>query len=114
MSASNDWDLSWKRMYIEWLYLTKNVVLYPNFRNQTSFSTNHLEAGVHIGTPGSLVHRPQDYTVPLFGATGRLHRVDVGLHEDSFVSQLPGGVLPPLSALPLLDIRGVAITWGGL
>ncbi len=43
------------------------LMLYPNYFNQTSFSTNNLEAGEHIHSKSVLKHDPIDYTVPLFG-----------------------------------------------
>ncbi len=65
-SASNGWKESWKKFMIELMYLRGQVVLYPNLRNQTSFSTNHLERGEHIGgKKNSLRHDPADFTVPL-------------------------------------------------
>ena len=47
-SATNGWSTSWKKFLIELCFLRGWVVLYPNFYNQTSFSTNHLEPGEHI------------------------------------------------------------------
>lgn len=47
-SRSNVWRQSWKKFFIELVYRHGLVMLYPNFKNQSSFSTNHLEAGTHI------------------------------------------------------------------
>ena len=93
-SASNGWAASWKKHFIELVHQRRWVALYPNFANQTSFSTNHLEPGEHIGTDRTrLAHLPRDYTVPLWDA--RVH----------YSSQLP--FLPPkLTALPRLDLFG--------
>ena len=44
-AATNGWKTSWKKFLIELSYLEGYVVLYPNFPNQSSFSTNHLEPG---------------------------------------------------------------------
>ena len=49
------------------------LVLYPNFRNQSSFSTNHLEAGEHVGSKSyRLKRKPADFTVPLVRARAQL------------------------------------------
>ncbi|KAF5826078.1 hypothetical protein DUNSADRAFT_4939 [Dunaliella salina] len=64
MSRTNGWTNSWKKFYIEFAWSHGLFMLYPNFPNQTSFSTNHLEQGVHISDKG-LKHLPSDYTVPL-------------------------------------------------
>ncbi|KAJ3219161.1 hypothetical protein HDU67_002494 [Dinochytrium kinnereticum] len=44
---SNWWKQSWKRYLIEYMYLYGNVLIYPSFPNQTSFTTNHYEQGIH-------------------------------------------------------------------
>ena len=47
-SLSNNWKNSWKRYMIEMVVLRGYAMLYPNYWNQTSFSTNHLELGTHM------------------------------------------------------------------
>lgn len=80
-SAVPGWKGSWKKFLIELMYLRAKWMLYPNFRNQSSFSTNHLEPGEHIAAKANtLDHDPADFTVPLLR------------HE--FASMLPGGSLP--------------------
>ena len=65
-SATNGWSTSWKKFLIELMWLKGWVTLYPSFFNQTSFSTNHLEPGEHIGgKANTLKHRPIDFVVPL-------------------------------------------------
>ena len=59
MSATNGWKTSWKKFLIELAYLKGLVVLYPNFPNQSSFSTNHLEAGML--KEGRLMRRIESY-----------------------------------------------------
>lgn len=49
-SRTNGWQASWKKFLIDVMYLRGYVTLYPNFPNQTSFSTNHLEPGAHINS----------------------------------------------------------------
>ena len=45
---SNLWLSSWKRFFIELVYLRGYVMLYPNFEGFVSLSTNHLEPGAHV------------------------------------------------------------------
>ena len=45
---SNFWLSSWKRFFIELVYLRGYVMLYPNFEGFVSLSTNHLEPGAHV------------------------------------------------------------------
>ncbi len=60
------WQASWKKFLIDMMYLRGHVTLYPNFPNQTSFSTNHMEPGVHIAAADNVVtHHKEDYEVPL-------------------------------------------------
>ena len=64
--GNGGWGTSWKKFLIELSFLKGYVVLYPNFRNQSSLSTNHLEQGEHIaGKVNALKHNPLDFTVPL-------------------------------------------------
>ncbi|KAG0250459.1 hypothetical protein BG011_008331 [Mortierella polycephala] len=46
-SRTNRWSNSWKKLFIEMIYMRGYVMLYPNYFNFTSFSTNHLEWGTH-------------------------------------------------------------------
>jgi len=64
-SMSVGWQLSWKKYLIEYMWINNVDMIYPNFHNQTSFSTNHLEPGTHI-KKGEKSHLPEDFTVPLF------------------------------------------------
>ncbi|KAJ1543113.1 hypothetical protein HK405_009486 [Cladochytrium tenue] len=47
MSRSNSWRNSWKKYLIEHMYAEGLTLLYPSLPNETSFSTNHYEDGVH-------------------------------------------------------------------
>jgi hypothetical protein len=60
------WQASWKKFLIDMMYLRGHVTLYPNFPNQTSFSTNHMEPGAHIAAADNVVtHHKEDFEVPL-------------------------------------------------
>lgn len=69
-------------------------MLYPNFENQASFSTNHLEVGAHISkfTKSKGRHKSRDFTVPLL----------------TDPKQLRGFRIGPLEELPIFDLFGKA------
>ena len=97
-SATNGWSASWKRFMIELAYARGMLVLYPSLFNQSSFSTNHLEAGEHVGSKSyRLKHTPSDFTVPLVHERAQLR----GLWTDAAGRPRP---LAPLDALPVLDL----------
>jgi len=60
----NGWTGSWVKYYTELNYLKGWSMIYPNFPNQQSLSTNHMEIGVHIQA-GDTTHKKEDFTVPL-------------------------------------------------
>ncbi|EPQ56436.1 hypothetical protein GLOTRDRAFT_128380 [Gloeophyllum trabeum ATCC 11539] len=100
---SNKWTKSWKKYFIELTYLRGYVMLYPNFSNFTSLSTNHLEVGSHVrDTPKALYAQKKDlFCLPL------LQLPDVDAYPAvTGLLELPGGVLPPWPALPVLDHLG--------
>lgn len=100
-SRTNGWQASWKKFLIDMMYLRGYVTLYPNFPNQTSFSTNHMERGAHIGAAtNNLKHDPMDFIVPL-------------LQED-FFPLLPNSKLPPASKLPVINLFNQAASLRGL
>ncbi|CAA6655249.1 unnamed protein product [Spirodela intermedia] len=77
-SRTNGWQASWKKFLIDMMYLRGYVSLFPNFPNQASFSTNHMEPGAHISAKDNVVkHNKDDFEVPLLG--------------DDFTRLLPGG-----------------------
>lgn len=64
--GSRPLQASWKKFLIDMMYLRGYVTLYPNFPNQTSFSTNHMEPGAHINATDNVVkHKREDFVVPL-------------------------------------------------
>ncbi|XP_024371047.1 uncharacterized protein [Physcomitrium patens] len=100
-SRTNGWQASWKKFLIDMMYLRGYVTLYPNFPNQTSFSTNHMEPGAHINASDNVVkHNREDFVVPL-------------LYED-FQPLLPKQKLPPASKLPVLNLFNIPTTLKGL
>eukprot|EP01018_Ginkgo_biloba_P031332 Gb_01245 [translate_table: standard] len=100
-SRTNGWQASWKKFLIDMMYLRGYVSLYPNFPNQTSFSTNHMEPGAHISATDNVVnHKKADFEVPL-------------LQED-FRNFLPNQKLPSASKLPVLNLFNQPVTLKGL
>ncbi|XP_038706317.1 uncharacterized protein LOC120001880 [Tripterygium wilfordii] len=100
-SRTNGWQASWKKFLIDMMYLRGYVSLYPNFPNQASFSTNHMEPGAHISAKDNVVkHDKTDFEVPL-------------LKED-FRTLLPNGKLPPASKLPSLNLFNQPVSLKGL
>ncbi|XP_022851003.1 uncharacterized protein LOC111372823 [Olea europaea var. sylvestris] len=100
-SRTNGWQASWKKFLIDMMYLRGYVSLYPNFPNQQSFSTNHMEPGAHISAKDNVVkHDKTDFEVPLL--------------KQDFKTLLPYGKLPPASKLPSLNLFNQAISLKGL
>ncbi|KAH7301636.1 hypothetical protein KP509_23G035300 [Ceratopteris richardii] len=90
-SRTNGWQASWKKFLIDMMYLRGYVTLYPNFPEQASFSTNHMEPGAHINASGNVLnHRKEDFEVPLM--------------EGDFWELLPQKKMPPASRLPVLNL----------
>ncbi|KAJ7245153.1 hypothetical protein B0H12DRAFT_1127983 [Mycena haematopus] len=90
---SNNWTKSWKKYFIEMVYLRGYVMLYPNYEGFVSLSTNHLEIGSHVKD------RPKDkqevFMLPL---------MELGSSVD--LLDLPGARLPAWDALPRLNLTG--------
>ncbi|KAG0346275.1 hypothetical protein BG004_002028 [Podila humilis] len=88
-SRTNRWSNSWKKLFIEMIYMRGYVMLYPNFFNFTSFSTNHLEWGTHTKQQRNSAGT---FLVPLMTDSERL------------LDDLPNRRLPDWDALPVLDL----------
>ncbi|KAG7019279.1 hypothetical protein SDJN02_18239, partial [Cucurbita argyrosperma subsp. argyrosperma] len=100
-SRTNGWQASWKKFLIDMMYLRGYVSLYPNFPNQASFSTNHMEPGAHISAKDNIVkHKKEDFEVPLL--------------KENFVNFLPNGKLPAASKLPSLNLFNQPVSLKGL
>ncbi|XP_004515514.1 uncharacterized protein [Cicer arietinum] len=100
-SRTNGWQASWKKFLIDMMYLRGYVSLYPNFPQQASFSTNHMEPGAHISAKDNVVkHNKQDFEVPLL--------------KDDFRNFLPGMKMPSASKLPSLNLFNQPVSLKGL
>ena len=100
-SRTNGWQASWKKFLIDMMYLRGYVALYPNFPDQASFSTNHMEPGAHINASGNVLkHNKEDFEVPLLGR--------------DFWELLPQQKMPAANRLPVLDLFNHATSLKGL
>ncbi|RDB20811.1 hypothetical protein Hypma_011994 [Hypsizygus marmoreus] len=97
---SNRWTKSWKKYFIELVYLRGYVMLYPNYPDFISLSTNHLEVGSHVKVRTK--EKEELFLVPLMELSSS--RNVVGLLD------LPGSTLPPWDALPVLNLTGCLTT----
>ena len=72
-------------------------MVYPNYDNFVSLSTNHLEIGSHVKDTSreSYVQKREMFRVPLMGLEGTTRLMD-----------LPHGTLPTFDDLPVLDLFG--------
>ncbi|KAI7860320.1 hypothetical protein BDC45DRAFT_99464 [Circinella umbellata] len=101
-ARSRHWMYSWRRYLDELMYLRGNVMLYPNFEDNASFSTRHQlpEHGTkheeidNLDLPGAAQAVAGLYTVPLL--------------KDTFT--LPDRQLPDWDDLPVLDLFGKPAT----
>lgn len=94
---SNRWPRSWKKYFIELVYMRGYVMLYPNYAGFSSFSTNHLEKGEHNHLTAVDLKRKVQFTVPLME------------HNESILD-LPEGRLPTWGTLPIFDLWGALTT----
>ncbi|CAG7847817.1 SubName: Full=Uncharacterized protein {ECO:0000313/EMBL:CCA77893.1} [Serendipita indica DSM 11827] len=93
---SNRWKKSWKRFFIEMVWIRGLVMLYPNYDDFVSFSTNHLEIGSHVADASAKARKKALFVVPL-----------MSLEEGrTLLEQLPSHELPPLDSLPVVDFFG--------
>ncbi|KAI8988259.1 hypothetical protein BDF20DRAFT_815607 [Mycotypha africana] len=99
-SRSDKWKKSWKKYFIELVYLRGYVMLYPNFEGFEAFSTNHVEFGTHVKSEKrqSVIGT---FMVPL-------------MQRDTILSQLPAQRLPSFDELPVLDLWGKLQTMDSL
>ena len=102
---SNKWMRSWKKFFIELVYLRGYVMLYPNYEGFLSLSTNHLEVGSHVKeSPRSIYDQKKAlFTLPLM-------KVSQGGPDGSSVTtgllDLPEERLSDWHNLPVLDLFG--------
>ncbi|KAJ7581006.1 hypothetical protein C8J56DRAFT_254170, partial [Mycena floridula] len=99
---SNQWTRSWKKYFIELVYLRGYVMLYPNFDGFVSLSTNHLEVGSHVKDQSKA--RKELFTLPLMQLPEENKReANASL---PLIQDLPNGTVPRLAVLPVLNLTG--------
>ncbi|KAF7294465.1 Succinate dehydrogenase [ubiquinone] iron-sulfur subunit, mitochondrial [Mycena kentingensis (nom. inval.)] len=94
---SNNWSRSWKKFFIELVHLRGYVMLYPNYADFASFSTNHLEVGSHVKERSR--DKQKAFRRPLL----ELREVR------RLVDELPARTLPGWRALPVLNLTGYLV-----
>ena len=103
---SNRWAKSWKRFFIELAFLRGYVMLYPNYDDFVSLSTNHLEIGSHVKDHPRNIYEQKKalFTLPLM----MLPEDSVNAEETQATGllDLPEEELPAWSGLPVLDLLG--------
>lgn len=107
---SSRWSHSWKKFFIELVYLRGYVMLYPNYADFASLSTNHLEAGSHVRGKISPEKRGL-FVLPLIQppfASSDDDSVSTGLLD------LPEERLPEFQDLPVLNLTGSITTLDSL
>lgn len=102
---SNRWTHSWKRFFIELVYLHGYVMLYPNYADFASLSTNHLEAGLHVRRKPSPEKRGL-FLLPLI----QLSPWSSDGETSTGLLDLPMERLPNFEDLPVLNLTGSLTT----
>ncbi|EIN05955.1 hypothetical protein PUNSTDRAFT_136755 [Punctularia strigosozonata HHB-11173 SS5] len=101
---STRWTRSWKKYFIELVYMRGYVMLYPNYNDFVSLSTNHLEPGSHVkvGMTAEYLKKKALFEVPLMAPA--VPSPD-GLRPVGLLD-MPGTSLPDFDSLPVLDLLG--------
>lgn len=104
---SNNWTKSWKKYFIELVYLRGYVMLYPNYPDFVSLSTNHLEVGSHVKV--RTVEKQEQFILPLMELP-----VQSSLSPIVELLDLPDNTLPRWNELPVLNLTGSLTTLASL
>lgn len=101
---SNKWKKSWKKYFIELVHLRGYAMLYPNYNDFVSLSTNHLEMGSHVKDEPKHIYdrKKQLFTLPLM----TIPEVNEGEIHATGLLDIPDEHLPVWSDLPVLDLLG--------
>lgn len=104
---SNKWTRSWKKYFIELVYLRGYVMLYPNYQDYVSLSTNHLEIGTHVRktTSDAYLKKKNLFLLPLMKQ--QTPSGDSSLPPPTGLLELPDGRMPSWNKLPVLDLLGL-------
>ncbi|KAH9893474.1 hypothetical protein C8Q73DRAFT_828524 [Cubamyces lactineus] len=104
---SNRWTRSWKKYFIELVFLRGYVMLYPNYADYVSLSTNHLEIGSHVKDVPEEVYlrKKRLFNLPLM----QLPAIDTEKAGPTGLLELPDERLPSWTSLPVLDLFGTIV-----
>ncbi|KAH9040431.1 hypothetical protein EDB85DRAFT_2173332 [Lactarius pseudohatsudake] len=107
---SNRWQHSWKKYFIEMVFLRGYTMLYPNYANFSSLSTNRLEPGAHVKRlPRAIFDKKRaQFDLPII----QLPDVNSSDVIGTGLLDLPEGGMPPWGALPVLDLHGSIVSEG--
>ncbi|KAF7982605.1 hypothetical protein HWV62_27636 [Athelia sp. TMB] len=102
---SNRWTKSWKKFFIELVYLRGYIMLYPNYADFISLSTNHLEVGSHVkDLPADVYsHRKEMFLLPLMPLP-LVNETEPMVYPR--ILDMPGQTLPAWETLPVLNLTG--------
>jgi hypothetical protein len=105
---SNRWKHSWKKYFIEMVFLRGYTMLYPNYANFSSLSTNRLEPGAHVKRlPRAIFDKKRaQFDLPII----QLPDVNGSEAVGTGLLDLPGGGMPQWDALPVLDLHGSIVS----
>ena len=105
---SSRWQHSWKKYFIEMVFLRGYTMLYPNYANFSSLSTNRLEPGAHVKRlPRAIFDKKRaQFDLPII----RLPDVNGSEVVITGLLDLPEGRMPPWDALPVLDLHGSIVS----
>jgi hypothetical protein len=107
---SSRWKQSWKKYFIEMVFLRGYTMLYPNYANFSSLSTNRLEPGAHVKRlPRAIFDKKRaQFDVPIMPLPN--------MNESEILStgllDLPESGMPAWDALPVLDLHGSVVSEG--
>lgn len=105
---SSQWKHSWKKYIIEMIFLRGYTMLYPNYANFSSLSTNHLEPGAHVKRlPRAVFDKKRvQFDLPLMPLpdSNASEVLGTGLLD------LPENEMPAWDALPVFDLHGSVVS----
>lgn len=105
---SSRWQHSWKKYFVELAFLRGYTMLYPNYGNFSSLSTNRLEPGAHVKRlPRAVFDKKRaQFDLPLMP----LPDANISKVLGTGLLDLPAGGMPSWDDLPVLDLHGSVVS----
>jgi hypothetical protein len=102
---SNRWARSWKKFFNELVFLRGYVMLYPNYNDYLSLSTNHLEVGSHVQalSDAELAKRRAQFELPLMPLN---QESAINGETEDTILDIPFSTMPDLEDIPVIDLWG--------